>query len=128
MKIRWKATELRFRITPTELARILAGESVTEVFAFPNGWRATISSATETDLRFSDSGVVTVTLSESDREQLGKDDSEGVYFQRDADGPVIRYYVEKDFPCLHPRASEVLSEEGETFAPTESFLARAEQQ
>jgi len=127
MKIRWNSKELRYRITPGELERLRNGESITEAFAFAEGWQAVLSPAEESSLRFSAAGGVTISLSEADRVALAQEENEGVYLQADSGTGPVRYFVEKDFPCLHPRPSEVLPGEGETFAPTASFLARAEQ-
>ena len=51
-------------------------------------------------------------LSESDRVKLEQQSSTGVYFQRGD----LRYYIEKDFTCEHPRPVEALEPRTETFS------------
>jgi hypothetical protein len=46
-----------------------------------------------------------------------------VYFQT-ADSAPFRYFIEKDFPCVHPRAAEALEPRTETFPPPPDFEAR----
>jgi hypothetical protein len=38
--------------------------------------------------------------------------------------PPIRYFVEKDFPCVHPRPVDAMGEPSETFAPPPGFGVR----
>ena len=45
-----------------------------------------------------------LTLSTQDCARLADPENEGVYFQDEIEPP-LHYYVEKDFPCVHPRAS-----------------------
>lgn len=59
-------------------------------------------------------GVVTLLLAESDRDRLAAPETEGVYFRRE-DDPPLTYYVEKDFPCLHPRPADAQEIPSETF-------------
>lgn len=125
MKVRWTKNSVRFRITPSELAAIERGENVTESLNITEnaGWRATIMPhGHETCCAF-DGGEIRVALSEADRRELAEPDREGVYFQRDGE-PALRYFIEKDFPCAHPRAGEALEEKVETFTPPAGFEAR----
>ena len=123
MKIRWTQNSARFRITPKELDAITKGETIDETLILLNGkgWRAAIASAAQTALSFQD-GTLLVELSERDRQQLAEPDREGVYFADDAAG--LRYFIEKDFPCAHPRAADALEPESETFAPPPGFEER----
>ena len=123
MKIRWHRNELRYRVSPAELESLLRGGTVSEAIGDPNGLCASLAAADESAIDFPAPGHVRVALAPADRDTLARPDTEGVYLGDAA----LRYYVEKDFPCLHPRATETVSPESETFAPTESFLARAEQ-
>ncbi len=116
MKVRWNEASLRLRITPSELAALGRGEEigqrlpVTEALA----WAVTMRpNAPRTGLTAEGAGVL-ISLTESDLEALAKPDAEGVYFGADAPGRP-RYYIEKDFPCTHPRAGEAAEVEAETF-------------
>ena len=122
MKVRWSRDSVRLRITPTELARITRGEEVGEALCFPGGavWRIAVQAGVRTDL-VSESDTAYVVLSAGDRERLAAPDVEGVYFQT-PDG--LRYYVEKDFPCAHPRAAEAREAATETFAAPPGFEER----
>lgn len=125
MKIRWTRNSVRFRITPSELAAIARGESVSEELTLPNssGWRATIEPATGATALSFDAGALRVSLARSDRELLAEPEREGVYFQQESE-PALRYYIEKDFPCAHPRAADALEPATETFAPPPGFEER----
>lgn len=125
MKIRWTQNSVRFRITPSELAAIGRGERVEETLALPDGasWSAAIvpaSSATSLDFA---SNRLCVSLSKIDRQLLMETEREGVYFGTDGeDGP--RFFIEKDFPCAHPRAADALEPTTETFVPPAGFEER----
>ena len=121
MKVRWNRDSVRLRITPAEMAMILGGEQITEELCFPGGvaWRIAVSGGSETALA-SGGSAATVSLSAEDRGRLAAPDAEGVYFQ--AGG--LRYYIEKDFPCVHKRIAEALEPGTETFVPPAGFEAR----
>ena len=106
---------MRLRITPTELAAVLGGRIATEVLQVPGGasWQVRLETGTETQFS-SDGQIVVLSLSPADQERLADPELEGVYFQTDGG---IRYFVEKDFPCVHSRAKESLE------VPTETFVA-----
>jgi hypothetical protein len=76
----------------------------------------------ETSLRF-ESGALRLSLSEADRQKLSAPENEGVYFQSEGE-PSLRYFIEKDFPCAHPRAADALEPATETFAPPAGFEER----
>ena len=124
VKVRWTSGSVRFRITPGELAAILRGEPVREELRMPGGaWIAVIASgAAEGGISLS-GGELRVALSESDRDVLALPESEGVYLRTGGENP-IRYMVEKDFPCIHPRASDAAEEPTEAFAPPAGFAER----
>jgi len=104
MKVRWTRDHLRLRITPSELEMILEGKPVTERFQLSGGpgWEtAVVPAERATELVW----------------------VEGVYFDRAGDPP-LRYFVEKDFPCAHPRAGRRNETPSETFKPPAGFEAR----
>ena len=127
MKVRWTRGSVRLRITPTELKALERGASVREEFTLPGGgtWGAAIQpGAPETGLTLK-RGELRFSLSDADRDRLLAPDAEGVYFHReDAQGVGVRYFIEKDFPCAHPRAAEAGEPAAETFAAPEGFLDR----
>ena len=106
MKIRFTNSSLRVRITPNELERIKNREPLELVFG--NAWTISVLPAETTVLETRD-GVVVLGLSSSDAILLAEPTREGVYFE--AGG--IRFFIEKDFPCEHPRTA--LEESTETF-------------
>ena len=60
-------------------------------------------------------------LSAADRARLAAPDAEGVYFQSPGG---LRYVIEKDFPCVHPRGAEAREPVTETFQPPPDFERR----
>lgn len=124
MKIRWTRDSIRFRITPTELEALLHSQIVREGLTFPGGsWSATIlPGCAVTDLRLVD-GDMLLHLSAADRARLAEPDAEGVYFPEEGEEG-LRYCIEKDFPCAHPRASEAQEPETETFDAPPGFRER----
>jgi hypothetical protein len=46
----------------------------------------------------------------------------GAKWSRSADR--TRYFVEKDFPCAHPRTGDAMEKPSETFKPPAGFEAR----
>ncbi len=122
MKVRWSRDSLRLRITPSELAIITRGDEVGQELRVPGGacWRVAVASGAQTGLLSQDQAVQVV-LSQADRERLAQPEAEGVYFQT-PDG--LRYYVEKDFPCAHPRVAEALEPATETFDAPQGFEER----
>jgi hypothetical protein len=113
MKVRWTQGSVRLRITPAELAALERGETVTEEIA-PGGWRAVLE-VSEGATHLEIAGIaVRLTLSHTDWRALSEPEREGVYFSENEPRP-LRYYVEKDFPCVHPRAVDALEPKTETF-------------
>lgn len=125
MKIRWTESGVRFRITPGELTALLAGELVEETLRVTEApvWRAQIlPSALQTGLH-QDGAALQIRLSDEDTARLAAPEVEGVYFESEGTPP-LRYYIEKDFPCVHPRPSEAVEPKTETFAPPLDFADR----
>lgn len=118
MKVRWTSQSLRLRITPTELDCLLKGESVNQEleFAGKTVWKVVLEpTSTETRLTV-DLGSVMLGLSDADRRNLAAPEREGVYFTtQDTLGGSLRYYVEKDFPCIHPGETDAIETPSETF-------------
>jgi hypothetical protein len=123
VKIRWTKNSVRFRITPTELQKLERGEAIRESFPLSASWHAAIvPSSGVTELQFVD-GAVQMSLNSGDIKVLSNPANEGVYFQtKDETG--IRYFIEKDFPCAHPRAGETMEPVSETFSPPTDFDER----
>lgn len=112
------------RITPTEMQELANGKTVTEVLSLVGGahWCAVIKpGANETSLAL-EHGDLQIRLSNDDLQQLLEPEREGVYFQ--APNQPVRYYIEKDFPCAHPRAGEAMEPETETFQAPLGFEER----
>jgi hypothetical protein len=66
---------------------------------------------------------VTISLAAGDLAQLADPTVEGVYFVTD-DGRELRFFIEKDFPCIHPRGSGGLEPVTPTFKAPPGFAAR----
>jgi hypothetical protein len=124
MKVRWTNETVRLRITPRELDTILDGRTVTAELAAPGGsWRVEVGPGESTGIAMVDGIVLHVWISPVDREQLADPENEGVYFSTDDECP-LRYYVEKDFPCVHPRPPAAHEPVTDTFAPPNGFAER----
>lgn len=108
MKIRFTNSSLRVRITPNELERIKNREPLELMFGIPGAWTLLLLPAESTTLETRD-GVVVFGIHSSDAALLAEPSREGLYFE--ANG--IRFFIEKDFPCEHPRTA--LEESTETF-------------
>jgi RNAse (barnase) inhibitor barstar len=96
------------RITPNELERIKNREPLELVFGIPSAWKLLLLPAESTTLETRD-GVVVFGIRSSDAALLAEPSREGVYFEANS----IRFFIEKDFPCEHPRTA--LEESTETF-------------
>ena len=121
MKVRWTKNSLRLRITPHELAMLRDGDSLHETLqiAAVVVWRVAVESGERTELRGVE-GEIVLSLQSADLDTLMQTQREGVYFSSGD----LRYYIEKDFPCAHPRASQSEEVESETFAPPHDFEER----
>lgn len=125
MKIRWTKNSVRFRVTPSELGAIRRGETVAETLPLAGGaaWRVEIARGpAKTALTF-EVDTLRVLFADADCRRLVEPDREGVYFEQE-EAPGLRYFIEKDFPCAHPRAAEALETPTETFAPPPGFEER----
>jgi hypothetical protein len=96
---------------PTELEDLLGGEQICERLDLSDGpvWEvAILPNAEETRLR-NFGPVVHLLLSREDQKKLAYPEVQGVYFTTNRSGSgLIRYFIEKDFPCIHPRAADAL--------------------
>ncbi len=125
MKVRWNRDSIRLRITPSEFTAITNGKAVRERIAFPGmqSWNVTLRpSESETTLASDQHGIY-LFVSKADCAALADPETEGVYFQMDQP-TTLRYYVEKDFPCVHKPAPEAGEGVSETFTPPSGFEAR----
>lgn len=120
MKVRWTRESLRLRITPAELDALVAGRPSVERIELPGGsWAVSLEPAPATGPAL-EGGVLRMGLSPDDLALLAQPDREGVYF---ADAG-LRYLVEKDFPCAHPRAVDAAEPVADTFTAPEGFVER----
>ena len=115
MKIRFTTSSLRVRITPNELEQIKNRESLELGFGIAGGWKFRLEAGEQTKLE-TRAGVVIFGLSSTDAILLTEPTREGIYFE--ANG--IRFFIEKDFPCEHPRTN--LEESTPTFPRTHEGL------
>jgi hypothetical protein len=126
MKVRWTEESLRLRITPSELAQLERRLPVETALTLRpgGGWNAALAVEERAETHLIQEGsVLRIALSVADLKRLLEPEAEGVYFTEDrADG--IRYYVEKDFPCVHPRGVEALEPATDTFVPPDDFEER----
>ena len=126
MKVRWKHDSLRLRITPSELEDLLRGKQISERFDLSDGpvWEVAIHpNAEETNLR-NVGPVVHLLISREDQKKLGDPETHGIYFTTHRSGrDLIRYFIEKDFPCIHPRAADAPEGPSETFPLPPGFVA-----
>ena len=113
MKVRWTAESLRLRITPSELAQVAARRLIKTALTLGGGggWRVELTATDAATMLTQEDGTLRISLAPGDLLRLLAPDVEGVYFESDG----VRYYVEKDFPCAHPRAIEALEPKTETF-------------
>jgi hypothetical protein len=122
MKVRWMEGSLRLRITPGELAALMAGETSTETAVFPGGWTITLRPGPQSTVTSDAPGTVVLTLAPDSVTELARPETEGVYFTKEQAG--YRFLVEKDFPCVHPRPAEALEPVTETFDAPAGFAER----
>src|SRR4028119_315847 len=117
MKIRWTGNGVRMRITPTELEQLQRGAEVVETLSMPGGsWSAAIRPGAASTSLFLEGSTLCLALSAADLKQLRAPEAEGVYFET-SDAAPLRYFIEKDFPCAHPRAADALEPDAENFEP-----------
>lgn len=121
MKTRWTQNSVRLRITPDELAQLQRGEIVGANFLASrlDDWSVRVLPSDKTSLEMR-GGDLQFFLAQSEVEKLSENGCEGVYFSQNA----VRFYIEKDFPCVHPRAGKTEETPTETFAPPNGFEER----
>lgn len=124
MKVRWTDSSLRLRITPAELDALTQGQPIVTALEMPGGgWEAQVIPHDGPTFIHMARGELYVTLAPADIARLAAPDTEGVYFATEPE-PIVRYYIEKDFPCVHPRAGEAEEVPTETFSPPPGFEDR----
>lgn len=101
------------------------GKRVDERFEPPGGpgWEAAIVSGADATELVWVGNALELKLSRADCRRLAAEDAEGVYFRREGSAP-LRYFIEKDFPCAHPRVADVMEPPGDTFHPPADFESR----
>ncbi|HMN39254.1 MAG TPA: hypothetical protein PKE29_00305 [Phycisphaerales bacterium] len=110
MKLRIKGSSIRFRLTRPEV-RTLAGAGVLEESVhFPDGttWRYRLARSADgaSSARVSDAGLH-VAIPVGDVESWAESERVGIDLLLPLpSGRSLSILVEKDFECLHPRASE----------------------
>ena len=136
MKVRWTEDSLRLRVTPTELDALCSGGAIEASLAFPSApdldapvrWHIVLrldENLRVAEMRSGSANTALVLITAADIAKLREPTREGVYFATPTgDGRETRFYVEKDFPCIHPRAGEANETPTETFAPPTDFAQR----
>jgi hypothetical protein len=116
MKVRWTRNSVRLRITPGELRSLQQAEAVLEEFAIPGSgsWSAEIRPGSAESTLSLEQSKLCFFLTDADLQKLCNADEEGVYFHW-KDGANFVYFIEKDFPCAHPRTGNALEPPSETF-------------
>lgn len=110
MKVRWTETSLRLRITPSEL-ELLREHQVVMVVMQIGAWELFLEAGPWESQLLTRGSQVHVHLSSADLAALLEPTCEGVYLTRGD----FKYYVEKDFPCEHPRPAKIALEVAQTF-------------
>jgi hypothetical protein len=124
MKIRWTPGSVRFRITPAELQALENAQPISAALTLGKtvAWSALIHAVPAeagSTLRF-EAGVLLLHLARADLQTLASSANEGVYLREGN----LRFMIEKDFPCAHPRAGEAEETPTQTFAPPPGFEER----
>ncbi|MEP6755472.1 MAG: hypothetical protein ABJA67_08225 [Chthonomonadales bacterium] len=88
-----------------------------------SGWSATIDVRGECATLEIMGPSVLMTITDADICRLTEPETEGIYFQT-GDAAPIRYYIEKDFPCIHPSAGKKLEPVTESFPAPDDFEVR----
>jgi FdhD protein len=106
MKLRIKGNSLRFRVTRSELARLLDKGRIEETIHFASDEQSKLTYALEHDscavtagLRYQ-SREITIVLPTHDAEIWGQSNQVGIYAAVDLGHGVLELIVEKDFACL----------------------------
>ena len=104
MKLRIRGSSVRLRLTQDEVARIAAGQSVSESSVFPGGqfrYQLSVSSTAAIAADFSD-GTMVVELPRRMAADWASGDDVSLYGEQAVDGEKLTILVEKDFACLSP--------------------------
>jgi hypothetical protein len=104
---------------------ILDGKPVSERFELSReaGWEAAIVPGPNAAELAWVGNIMQLNLSQADCQRLAAGDAKGIYFRREGSAP-LRYFVEKDFPCAHPRVADAMETPGGTFDPPADFKCR----
>jgi hypothetical protein len=113
---------LRIRLSPRELDLLASGRAVEQRLGPKDGWSVSLAPSKATSLTI-DGARVLIGLCAKDIQRLCEPATEGVYFEA-AHESTIRYFIEKDFPCLHPRPHETGEPETESFPAPPGFKKR----
>lgn len=141
MKVRWNRTSIRLRITPGELSALQRGDPIAERLSFFGAaeWAVHVVPCPEIEMTglTGDRSDIWLRLALADIARLSSPENEGIYFAEPlrqqacsvqtgdvSSSPMLRYFIEKDFPCIHPRAIGANEPEYETFAAPEGFAER----
>ena len=102
MKLRIFGSNIRLRLSKTEVERFKNGNGISNQLTFPNGNSLTYRLAEGTDNTVSyDHDVITIVLCEQEVEIWANSDQVGIKAQIPMDnGNTIGVLVEKDFQCL----------------------------
>ena|SRR3569833_2962718 len=123
MKVRWTNGSIRFRITPTELRDLQLGRAVSTVLAILNhSWTATLAPGADRTAIELSGGDLVLSMTVAEVGRLAEPEREGVYYAYAS--PPLKYFVEKDFPCIHPKPEEAKDISVETFAAPAGFAER----
>ncbi len=122
MKVRWTSNSLRLRITPAELEQLLGGQDLRASLTLTGGWEVVVQTGIVPNITISGPSV-RVEIPSEEITHLSLPDSEGVYFAT-SDDPPLHYFIEKDFPCVHPRPPQLLEPITETFQAPADFNIR----
>ena len=105
MKVRWTDTSLRLRITPAELEALRGHQAVIASISI-GAWEVFLEAGPWETRLLTRGSQIHLHLSRADLAALLEPAAEGVYLTQGS----FSYYVEKDFPCEHPRSTEVAPE------------------
>ena len=111
MKLRIRGDSVRLRLTRTEVAALVASGHVSERMHLPGGrhfeYRLAVDPLLETPGALMEQGALVVRLPKKMAESWAGSETVGIE-AREANGKEegLLILVEKDFPCLTPRANE----------------------
>jgi hypothetical protein len=113
MKLRIHGNSIRFRVTQSEMAALMAGTRLEDSVQFAPAPSVRLTYAVETSSQCSEvrasfsKGTIQVTLPANLVHALGSTDQVGIeHTQLIANGAALKILLEKDFHCSHPKADE----------------------